>query len=295
METFRVLDSPVVYIGSPWHRRTLDYFNKPVVVYDHYDDLAVWNARQEDHQYLLQNAKVVMATARGLLEKARILRPDIFFAPNAVDYGFIQRFRPSSTDAAPDEFRPILALGKPIIGYSGAIAEWFDYDLVREAARAHPEWEFVLVGVNYDHSLDRSGILESGLGNLHWLGMKSYDELFAYVWRFDIGIIPFKVNEITLATSPIKLFEYMACAKPVVSTALPECKNYPGVFTAETAEQFGTCLLQALQMGKEEAYLRTIDQVARQNTWEQRVDAIITRLEKAAAESNTAIHPPVKG
>jgi glycosyltransferase involved in cell wall biosynthesis len=286
METFRVLDSPVVYIGSPWHRRTLEAFNHPVVVYDHYDDLAVWNARQEDHQYLLQNAKVVMATARGLLEKAQVFRPDILLAPNAVDYDFIQCFRPSPADVVPDDLQPILASGKPIIGYSGALAEWFDYGLVRDAAQANPGWEFVLIGVNYDHSLDRSGLLECGLANLHWLGMKPYNELFRYVWRFDVAIIPFKVNEITLATSPIKMFEYMACAKPVVSTGLPECRDYPGVFIAETPDQFIEHLHTALRAGKDEAYLHIIDQVARQNTWNRRVDAILARLETVIGEIN---------
>jgi glycosyltransferase involved in cell wall biosynthesis len=152
---------------------------------------------------------------------------------------------------------------------------------MREVVRACPDWEFVFIGVNYDESLIRSGILDSGLANLHWLGMKPYDELFHYVWRFDVGIIPFKVNDITLATSPIKLFEYMACAKPVVSTALPECKEYPGVFIAETTEQFIERLHWALHARTDEVYLRTIDQVAQQNTWDQLAEAIIARLEKA--------------
>jgi glycosyltransferase involved in cell wall biosynthesis len=259
-------------------------FDNPLVIYDHYDDLGVWNARQEDHQYLLQNAKVVITTARGLFDKAQAYRPDILFAPNAVDYDFINRFRPSGDEKisrAPDDLKPILASGRPVIGYSGALAEWFDYDLVRESAKAHPNLEFVLIGVNYDQSLDRSGILQSGLDNIHWLGMKSYDELFRYVWRFDVGIIPFKVNDITLATSPIKLFEYMACAKPVVSTALPECKNYPGVFIAETVTQFSEHLESALEAGKDKTYLQTIDDVARQNTWGQRAEEIIAWLEKA--------------
>lgn len=289
MDSYRVLETPIVYIGSPWHRSTLAYFDRPVIVYDHYDDLAVWNARREDHQYLLENAQVVMTTAKSLLEKAQTIRSDILYAPNGVDYDFIQRFRPDPSEDVPDDLKPILTTGKPIIGYSGAIAEWFDYDLVREAARARPDWAFVLIGVNYDHSLDQSKLLESGLNNLFWLDMKSYDELFRYVWRFDVGIIPFKVNEITQATSPIKLFEYMACGKPVVSTPLPECKNYPGVFIAENSRQFRSQLSSALQARKDEAYLRTIDQVARQNTWGQRIEVVITCLEKAMETQSARI------
>lgn len=168
------------------------------------------------------------------------------------------------------------------MGYSGGLAAWLDYELLTVLSKACPEMDFVLIGVNYDGSLDRSGILE--LENVHWLGMKPYDELFRYVWRFDVGVIPFQINAITLSTSPIKLFEYMACRKPVVSTALPECRRYPGVFVAESEAQFEAYLHDALQARRDEKYLASIEAVARANTWERRVEAIIAALDHARRE-----------
>ncbi len=130
--------------------------------------------------------------------------------------------------------------------------------------------------MNYDGSLDRSRILE--LKNVHWLGMKPYDQLFRYVWRFDVATIPFKVNNITLATSPIKLFEYMACQKPVVTSALPECRRFAEVLAAETKDQFVSYLDTALGRKNDSAYLRSLQRVALENTWESRVKLIISRL-----------------
>ena len=109
--------------------------------------------------------------------------------------------------------------------------------------------------------------------------MKPYDRLFQYMWRFDAAVIPFKVNSITLATSPIKLFEYMACQKPVVSVSLPECTRYPGVFLADTEDQFLAMLERALQVKDQPDYLETIENVARENTWESRVELIDARLD----------------
>ena len=289
-ETFSSLEKPIVYIGQPWRNRELGYFKQPRVIYDHFDEIEIFSADPADHQALLERAEIVLVTARRLMERIKDQRPDAIFAPNAVDHQFVQAARPASSEqAAPDDLQPILAKGKPIIGYSGALAEWFDYGLLAEAVKARPDLEFVLIGVSYDGSLERSGLLASGLDNIHWLGMKPYAELFAYVWRFSVGIIPFKINEITLSTTPVKLFEYMACELPVVTTAMPEARNYEGVFIAEggedikhSAANFIEQINTALQARLDPAYQSVIHKVASENTWDSRVRAVIERMSQHA-------------
>ncbi len=277
LETFSGLSEPIVYIGSPWHRSGLRVFNHPRIIYDHYDDLKVSSANLDDHMELLHAAKVVVVTSQRLLENVREHRPDAVLIPNGVDYKRIQQSRPSNDENIPLDLEVVLAKGHPIVGYSGALAEWFDYELLSSVAKRRPDLEFVLIGANYDGSLDQSEIL--GLQNVHWLGMKTYNELFKYLWHYDIGIIPFKINNITLSTSPIKLFEYMAFGKPVITTALPECKRYNSVFVAETCEQFFDCLDKALSVRGNQEYLSVIDKIARENTWDIRVAEVITALE----------------
>jgi GT2 family glycosyltransferase/glycosyltransferase involved in cell wall biosynthesis len=278
LETFKVLPAPIVYVGSPWGNTDLPKFDRPRVIYDHYDEIEIFSANPRDHQHLLKVAEIVLVTSQGLMDGVKARRPDALFVPNGADYSYIQNFRPQPGQEFPADWQLIAARGKPIIGYSGVLAEWVDYDLIRRLATIRTDLEFVLIGANYDGSLDRSGILRAGLANLHWLGMKSYDDLFRYVWQFHMGIIPFKINAITLSTTPNKLFEYMSCGKPVVSTALPECKRYPGVFIAETAGEFLEHLSNALQASKDENYLSTIGEVARRNTWSQRADDILARM-----------------
>ncbi len=277
LDVFKDLKSPIVYIGSPWHADKPGLFTDPRIIYDHYDDLNVSSGRKEDHQKLIHSAQVVLVTSRLLEQTVSKERPDAIFAPNGVDLEFILNCRPQKDDPPPADWLPIEAAGKPVVGYSGALAEWFDYELLSLAARQHPQWQFVLIGVNYDGSLDRSGILQ--LPNVAWLGLKPYAELFKYVWRFDIATIPFKINEITLATSPIKQFEYMACLKPVVATPMPECRNYPEILIGETPDHFSACLETAIELTKDSRYLDNLAKTAMANTWSGRVSEIIQALE----------------
>jgi len=276
LETFSALIRPIVYVGAPWHKNVLHIFDHPQIIYDHYDDLKVSSASLVDHIELLNTAKVIVVTSQRLLNAVRVQRPDALMIPNGVDYERIHQSHSSENKNIYLDWESIVQKGHPIVGYSGALAEWFDYELLSSVAKARSDLEFVLIGVNYDGSLDHSNILE--LQNVHWLGMKNYDELIIYIWRFDVGIIPFKINDITLSTSPIKLFEYMACGKPVVTTALPECKKYEGVFMGETCEQIIDCLNKALSVRWDHKYLSVIDKVARENTWNRRSDEIIAAL-----------------
>jgi glycosyltransferase involved in cell wall biosynthesis len=272
---------PILYIGSPWNRKYLSYLTEPVIIYDHYDDLAVSSGLLEDHQHLLQTADLVLVTSQRLLDNVKGVRPDTIFAPNGVDFEHFQELRPAPDETAPADLQPILAKGKPLIGYTGALSERFDYDLCFHLIRSRPNYEFVLIGASVDGSLERSGLLDANLDNAHWMGIKPHDALIKYMWRFQVGIVPFKINEITIATTSIKVFEYMACQVPVVSVAMPESKRYPGVFIAETYEQFIEYLDVALRSKTDRTYLATIDHVARANTWGNRVETIAEMLSQS--------------
>ena len=278
LETFRSLQRPILYIGSPWHRPVIKHFDQPTIIYDYYDDLKVSSGRVEDFNALVECADVVIVTAERLLEDVKAKRPDAVFVPNGVDVPYIISRCPNDGELIPEDWLPVLRSGKPVIGYSGSMAERFDYDLMRYLVENRPDLEFVLIGVSYDGSLEHSKLLKAGFKNLHWLGMKPYSELFPYMWRFDVGIIPFKINEITQATTSIKLFEYMACEVPVVSTAMPESRRYPGVLIGETYAQFGSLLDQALILGNDTQYLATIHSVAQERSWDKRAEAILERI-----------------
>jgi glycosyltransferase involved in cell wall biosynthesis len=177
----------------------------------------------------------------------------------------------------PTDLAAILKPNRPVIGYYGALARWFDYDLVRQAAQKHSDWDFVLIGPNHDNTLIASNLLS--MSNIHWLGAREYSDLPDYLRHFSVATIPFLINNITRATSPIKLFEYMAAGKPTVTTDMRECRKYPGVLVAHTKQEFIEHLERALPLTTNFAYLQQLNQTARENTWEARVEQIFHALE----------------
>jgi hypothetical protein len=171
-----------------------------------------------------------------------------------------------------------------VIGYYGAIARWFDHGLLRNVAKRRRDLRFLLIGVEWDGTLSNSKLLREP--NVTYLGPVAYGELPNYLSLFDVAVIPFVLNDLTHATSPLKLFEYMAGGKPVVVTPMRECVQYPGVLVGKTEEDFATKLDIALELAADRQYLALIDGVARQNTWETRAKLILDSLARKRPANN---------
>lgn len=139
----------------------------------------------------------------------------------------------------------------PAIGYVGALDHWFDIAAVAAVARAHPEWRVVLAG-----RVEHSPILRlRELGNVEFLGEVPRRELPTLFGAWNAAMIPFLVNDLTLAANPIKLYEYFAAGLPVVSTRLPEVERYGDlVRLAATPDEFASMAARAV--GEDDAALR---------------------------------------
>ena len=228
------------------------------------------------HALLADESIVCIATADQLLSEVRAVRRRNFaLVTNGVD---IDHFAPvgAANPSPPDEIRAVVGQGKPIIGYFGAFASWFDYELVERAARERPQYEWLLIGVNYDGSIDRTTLRR--LPNVTILGPIAYQVLPRYGSYFDVATIPFLRNEITLSTSPIKLFEYMALGKPIVTTDIPECRKYRSCLVATSHGEFVQRLDRALEIGKSPQYLATLREEAAANSWAKKATDIAVLL-----------------
>lgn len=218
---------------------------------------------------------VVLASATKLHEEMlnKFPKEKVFYLPNAVDYNHFHINR--NLDICPEDMKLIVSEEKPIIGYYGALAKWIDYKLISFIAENEPHWNIVLIGWDYDNSMQAL----APRTNIKYLGIKPYEILPQYGIWFDVAIIPFKEGDVAKSTSPLKLFEYMAMNKPVVATKdLIECTKYEGVFIAETENLFINKVKQALQIKDKPAYQKLLDSQARANTWEKRaveIDKII--------------------
>jgi glycosyltransferase involved in cell wall biosynthesis len=162
--------------------------------------------------------------------------------------------------------------GTPIIGYVGSLNSWFDIQMLEFAASARPDWQFVLVGPS-SPGFPRDAV--SRLKNVRFTGEVPYSTLPDWLHTFDVALIPFHVRPLTLATNPVKLYEYFAHGMPVVSTRLPEVERYADlVYLASSPEEFVTRIECAI--GERDPSLRTRRrQVADRETWDERSRAVL--------------------
>jgi 2-polyprenyl-3-methyl-5-hydroxy-6-metoxy-1,4-benzoquinol methylase len=231
------------------------------------------------HARALREADVVASVAHTLHEQALRERPDALYMPNAVEAGRFDR-EPELNPALVDpEFSTVLAAGRPIAGYYGALASWFDYALIADIARQRPDWSFVLIGPDYDGSLARFKL--DHLPNVYCLGPRPYAALPGYLHRFAVAMIPFRINEITLATSPLKLYEYFAAARPVISTPLPECAAFKEVRIVRDAGELSAALDAAVKDAKKPEFAARLAELAAQNTWQARARGTMHAVEQA--------------
>lgn len=281
VEVFNSLDRPTIYLLT-WNDQYLGFFKSPKVIYDVVDEIEAFEGNQKEllrsHQKLVGTADLILTTAGSLYKQIKSDRPDALLCPNGVDLEHFSHLRVLDSGLPPEDLQSILATGRPVIGYHGALAQWFDYDLMRSITTDRPDLSFVILGPDYYHTLPND-LLK--LANFYWLGIKPYEELPAYLRCFDVGIIPFQVNKITHATSPIKLFEYMAAGKPIVITPMHESMQYEGTLIASDSKEFSTQLNLALSLRNDPGYLNTIDHVARENTWDIRAQQILLALGRA--------------
>lgn len=273
--------------AMPYNGYEASCFADATVIYESVDEIEVFGgdtARlRREHERLVGEADVVVATADQLLEGVREARPDAILAPNGVDFGHFAIDAP----ACPKEMED---LDGPIIGYYGALARWVDYDLLKAAAAARPDWNFILIGPDHDGTAAASGL--GTHTNLHLFGARPYAELPAWLAHFDVATIPFRVDRVTTAVSPLKLFEYLAGGCPVVTTDLPECARIPQVRVARDSAEWIAQIEEALATGRGEAVRRELQEAARAHTWEARAETIMqaagaARRRRAAAESGS--------
>ena len=231
------------------------------IVYDCLDEHSGFGtmgpALAGDESSLIEKSDLVLVTSQRLYAKASHTARRTLLLPNATDFDHFN-CRPA--------VRLLAELKGPVIGYYGAIAEWFDVDMVRSAAVARPDWNFVLIGDVIGANLASL----RPLPNVHLLGEKPYAELPGYLHRFDVACIPFKVNTLTMATNPVKFYEYLSAGKPVVAVELPELEPYRQYhYPVRSAADFTRQIEAALhESAPELAQARMA--FARQNTWRQR-------------------------
>jgi GT2 family glycosyltransferase/glycosyltransferase involved in cell wall biosynthesis len=240
----------------PLARKARDSFAWPVV-YDRMDHHAGFSTNEpsmlSQEEELCASSDLVVASSALLAEESRATNDEVILVRNGCDYLHF-----SAAAVGPTNERPV-------IGYYGAIADWFDADLVEEIARRRPGWEIVLVGSTFSGAVSRL----SRQRNVSLVGEQPYADIPRWLARFDVAIIPFKRVPLTEATNPVKAYEILSAGKPLVAVALPELVAMgENVRLASTPDDFIREIEASL--AESGSHVDARQAFARANTWEAR-------------------------
>ncbi|MEG1506317.1 MAG: glycosyltransferase [Bacilli bacterium] len=254
-------------------------------IYEYIDDISPELAGTKEipqniinkYNYVMSNKDVYVVVTADLL-KEDVLKhrgsKNLVESSNGVDYEFFQYF--DEDFVFEKEFTDIIEKGKPIICYYGALAKWTDYDIIKKLAKTN-KYSVLLFGIKYDESFDENLSDEE---NIYFLGSRDYKVLKNYARKCDVLIIPFKINQITRSTNPVKIFEYMALKKPIVTTNLNECHKYKSILIAKDGKEFLEKIEDALNLRKDKKYITLLDKEAKENDWSHKAKAIIELIKK---------------
>lgn len=278
------MSHPILWLYLPEMADIIGEYGERLVVYHVVDEYSAYGGipatylptMQALEEQLLQRADVVFVTAPALLQSKGRFSRNVYLVPNAVDFDAFQR-----TLALHPLPEAMTSLARPLIGYVGAINDKLDYALLAEVALARPQWTLALVGPP-DVRLpeDVTGLdLLCKLPNVRLLRAVGVSDVPRYIAGCDVCLLPYKVNERTRNISSLKLYEYLACGKPVVSTDVPAAREaMDEAKVAVDARTFVEAVEHALADEPQAAQRRK--RIAAANTWEQRIESMGAVLAK---------------
>jgi glycosyltransferase involved in cell wall biosynthesis len=234
-------------------------------------------------QQLTRGADLVFVASDTLLGEKLRLNSATYVSPHGVDFDHFARARDPNLFVPSD----IAELPKPIIGFFGLVERWIDLELIQYLAKQRPNWSFVLIG--------RVAVADNDVArgkNIYFLGKRPYEELPAYGKQFDACIIPYRLTQQVLHSNPIKLREYLAMGKPVVSVSTPEIDKYADVVEiANTDEEFLAKLDAVLSRpSTSEDIQRRMDRVALES-WDSRLNEVMEIINRHTARESGRFSP----
>jgi hypothetical protein len=272
------IENPIIWISRPSCLDLVSKFDKKLIIYHVVDEYSAYSnidfenkkRIQKQEQKISEKADMIITVSKSLYDSKRALNNHTYLVPNAVDYHAFARALNSEKQLPTD----ISCLPRPIIGYSGLIASKLDFNLLKYMSEAHPNWSIAMVGFIKDKYCEFEIKLLKQSKNVHFLGLKNIDKIPYYIKAFDVCIAPYKINEHSRNMSPLKIYDYLATGKPVVTTNFTASYLFKEVIKiAKSKEEFIKHVKDSLSENNNNLILRRRN-IASKNTWEQRVESI---------------------
>ncbi len=274
-------DQPILWLYPPHSAPLLGLFGESCSIY-HCIDRFAGNQKglkrsilEKQEKLLLENVDLVFTHADGLRQKyEHLTRRPITLIPSAADVSHYQ--------ATASVHPRISQLPRPRIGIMGTFDGRIDVNLLQNLVTSHPDWQFIFIG-QIRPGRTRLDILFD-YPNVHYLGAYPHHELPVLLNGMDVFLIAYKLNELTEFISPLKLFEYLAIGKPIVSVPLPEVLSLSSYVYIANSDEFSTQIERALESDSSSLQHARREE-AKKHTWDIRVQSIVKTINEFCGEN----------
>jgi len=278
--------TPILWLFLPDMEVFIGHFDEELVIYHIVDEYSGYTGVSETWRPVLQRmeeqlarrANLVFVTSPTLLERKRTLNESTFLVPNAVDYEAFAAVLDGEAQSPAD----VAAIPSPIVGYVGAINDKVDLPLLAQVAKECADCSLLLVGPITLTDGEGHRALETldTLPNVHLLGRKSVEDVPRYIAACDVCLLPYRINEWTQSIDSLKLYEYLACGKPVVATDVPAARRFSKVVMVAANETEFVATIDAALSEDGPALRAERRSVAARHTWDQRVESLSAVIEE---------------
>jgi glycosyltransferase involved in cell wall biosynthesis len=244
-------------------------------VYDITDDYGLFVPKfreltERRERNLLHQVDLVFAASELLVEARRPYNANIHHIPNGVDFDLFAQVGDQNLKIN----SAVADMPKPVIGYVGLVAEWFDHDILAALSERWPG-QVVVIGPVKASEAARANQNK----NVRWLGFVERSNLPGYIQAMDVCIIPFRIYERTATMSPLKMWEYLATGKPIVSTDMPAldaCRDSISVATSKA--DFVAKVEAALNKSENPERIVERRRIAQQNSWDRLFERLLEHI-----------------
>ena len=258
----------------------IDRLQYEKLIFDCVDDWSRFSglvSRQTMEKYmndLFRRADLVVVTHEELCRKANMCTDRVALIPNGVEANHFDLSKIEDGDI-PEEMKRIVG---PKIGFIGCVAKWIDYDLLHYIAVNRPEWSIIMIGpVSNRIKIDKIRQQK----NIYLLGRKAYNDLPKYIKAFDVCINPFVVDELSESIDPLKMYEYLATGKPIVSVKMPSVNRFKGLIDiAKDKKEFVKCIEKNISNSSQENLRAKRIQIANEHSWQKRYQQLYDAIQQ---------------
>ncbi|MFL0796103.1 MAG: hypothetical protein K6L73_01275 [Cellvibrionaceae bacterium] len=281
---FSAPQNKILYIFHPNFYPLKKHITNNLTIYHCYDDYSkqdYYTSKIESYEVkLCHEADIIFASSKNIKKRLSHIsgRSDVIFLPNAVNYDF---FAQPPTEEPSD----LSKIPTPRVSYIGSINKKFDFELWNTLAETMTAVSFICIGpINnldkHDQYLLRS-LKEKK--NVHFLPEKHHSELASYMHFMDINTMAYRLDDTLWTDSiyPLKLHEYLAVGKPIISANIDSITEFKNVIdVANTHNEWQEKISNAIQKGVSNLDVVAKRKIAKDNTWDKCIERILHIIDK---------------